>query len=188
MTITQIKHLISKSKIKSQDAAILLIYAIENKINPACVLITEQDIQQLSKEGIIIIDKKGNPKVNYELLNGEKQLDYTTVYDAVSENIDQYRQVWKGLFTGSMGTPSACIDKITEWLINNPNYSFDNVVTAASYWIEQKSKEVDNPMIIGQADYFIYKKVDGVVTSRLSSIIDEALNNYTDESFDELIN
>jgi len=187
MTISQIKKLLSKSLIKDKDAAILLIYAIENNINPACVLITEQDIQQLSKDKVIIIDSKGNPKVNYSELTKEQEIKNKEIYDYVNNNIDKYRSIWKGLFTGSMGTPSACTDKITAWLIHNSQYNFEDVLTAAEYWVENKAQELDNPNLIGQADYFIYKKVDGVQTSRLSSIIEEALEEKN-SSFDSLIN
>lgn len=188
MTITQIKKLVSQSKVKAKDAAVLLIYAIENNINPACVLITEQDIQRLSKAGVIYIDKKGSPKVNYDLLKeSDKERQYKEIYDYVSNHIEDYRKLWKGLFTGSMGTPSACVDKATEWLINNPDYTFEDIINAAKYWINNKSQELSNPMMMGQADYFIYKQVDGVQTSRLSSIIDEALEGTNENEFETLI-
>lgn len=188
MTITEIKTLINKAKVKSKDAAILLIYAIENNIEPACVLITEQDIQNLSKANVIYIDRKGKPQVNYSLLKDKaKENKNKEIYDYVKDNIEEYRKLWKGLFTGSMGTPSACIDKLTEWLINNPQYTFEDVLKAANYWIDSKSKEVENLMILGQADYFIYKNVDGVQTSRLSSVIEEALENASTSGFETLI-
>jgi len=156
-------------------------------LNPALVLITDQDIQKLSIENIIFRDKKGNLVVNYEFIKKEdKNKPEDKIYNEVKNRIQEYRNLWKGLFTGSMGTPTACVDKLTEWLINNPQYSFDDVLTASEYWIENKLSEVRNPSLLGQADYFIYKNVDGNKMSRLSSIIEEALENRN-QPFEKLI-
>lgn len=165
-TITELKSMVDKTNIKSKDAAILLIYAIENGLNPNCVLVTESDVKKLRKEGIIYLDNKNNIRIRYT--NTENTLS------EIDERLEEYRGLWRGLFTGSMGSSESCKVKLEAWLQDNSNYTMEDVIRAAKFWINNKKKEVDNPSLIGQADYFIYKKVDGVLQSRLSSVVDEA--------------
>jgi len=168
MNLTQIKTLIDKTSVKSKDAAILLIYAIENGLNPACVFITETDVKALRKSNLVYVNKAGKLAINF------KEIELDIAQKDVDTYLDEYRQLWKGLFTGSMGTPDACKSKLEEWLAQNPQYTMKDIIKAAKFWIDNKTKEVDNPNLIGQADYFVFKKVDGVQQSRLSSVIEEA--------------
>lgn len=196
MTLTNLINL-SRQKFKNREdrtSIILFLIAVAYDLDPNFVLITDSDIQRLSQEGIIYRDNKGVLKVNDQLLTEQSIEEIKPqkgqddrLFDLVSYRLHEYRNKWKGLFVGSMGTSTAVRDKIIRWLKENKDYTFDDILKATDYWIHYKGKEVDDPAFLGQADYFIYKQQkDGTETSRLSSVIDESLNFKIDE-FNEII-
>jgi len=90
--------------------------------------------------------------------------------DSDLENfVDKYRELWKGLKPGSMGSTNGCREKLQRWMLENPKYSIDNIYNASKAYI----KSVDDYKYLQQADYFIYKKDAFGEQSRLSSFIDE---------------
>lgn len=195
MTFTQLINL-SKEKFsdRNRSSIILFIIAIAYDLDPSFVLITDADIQRLSQEGIIYKDSKGKLKINEDLLSendvksiAPKKGEEDHLFDLVSYRLHEYRNKWKGLFVGSMGTATAVRDKLIRWLKENPDYTFDDVLKATDYWIHYKGKEIDDPNFLGQADYFIFKHLkDGTEISRLSSVIEESLDFKVDE-FNEII-
>ena len=82
-----------------------------------------------------------------------------------------------------MGSPQAVKDKLTKWINNNPQYSFDDILKAADMYI----KSVNNPTYLQRADYFIEKIEKGVATSRLSAFIEEIDNHTEDDWTNEII-
>lgn len=169
-------------RIKNKEAASLLLIAIKYNLNPAMVLITESDVQKLSQEGLISLDKSGKINLNEDLFNLTD--NSREIKKSIEENIGKYRDIFKDLFVGSMGSPQGVREKLYKWLVANPDYSMEDVLKAAQYWVTEKKKQVDNPMFIGQADYFIYKRnQDGTESSRLSSVIDEVKEAGKDDDF-----
>jgi hypothetical protein len=83
--------------------------------------------------------------------------------------IKDYRNLWKGLKPGSMGSENGCKDKLFRWMQNNPEYSKEDILKAAKIYINS----LDNYTYLQQADYFIYKKDLNGESSRLSAFIDE---------------
>lgn len=97
--------------------------------------------------------------------------------DADLENfVDKYRELWKGLKPGSMGSTNGCKEKLQRWMSENPKYSTDNIYNASKAYI----KSVDDYKYLQQADYFIYKKDAFGEQSRLSSFIDEDISVESD--------
>ena len=100
---------------------------------------------------------------------GEEEIVRETIVD----RIDEYRTKWKeathGRKPGIMGSRQSCLDKMTQWMKENPNYTFDQILKAADLYLSS----VDNIKYIQRADYFISKKDSGIITSRLSAYIDE---------------
>lgn len=196
MTLTNLINL-SKQKFegKNKTSIILFIIAIAYDLDPSFVLISDTDIQRLSQEGIIYRNEKGVLKLNEDLLSEDdiqsiapKKGKEDHLFDLVSYRLHEYRDKWKGLFVGSMGTGSAVRDKIIRWLKENPTYTFDDILTATDYWVNEKGKQIDDPQFLGQADYFIYKQQkDGTEVSRLSSIIEESIGTGKEEGFETLI-
>jgi hypothetical protein len=106
--------------------------------------------------------------------------------ETIVDRIDEYRSKWKeathGRKPGIMGTKRACLDKMTQWMKENPEYTFDQILKAADLYLES----VDNIKYVQRADYFISKKENGIISSRLSAFIEEVeddtpLGNWTNE-------
>ena len=95
----------------------------------------------------------------------------------INNQIEEFRNKWKGLKPGSMGSLSACKDKMKRWMFENPNYSKDQILKAAEIYIHS----LNNYNYLQQADYFIYKKDAHGESSRLSAFIDEIDNVHTED-------
>lgn len=89
----------------------------------------------------------------------------------VVERINEFRNLWSGLKAGSMGSRQSCIDKLSRWMETNPEYSFDQILKAATLYLNTEGM---NLTYIQRADYFIYKQENNKEeSSRLSAFIDE---------------
>lgn len=176
LQIEEILKQVKNAKCHNESAATLWLVACMSGLDASIIPIEEVDIQRLSRQGIVVREKRG---IVITLNFGDS--------DISDEWIEEYRNQWKGLFTGSMGSKESIRSKVERWLNNNPKYSLDDILKAAKYWIESKRREVDNPQLIGQADYFIYKKQGKDEISRLSSVIDEIDNNPLSTWKDEVI-
>jgi|688.fasta_scaffold65876_3 hypothetical protein len=111
-------------------------------------------------------------------INNKKQFKRSP--RALTEGIDQFvndfRQKWKGLKPGSMGSEQACKDKLIRWMELNPKYSKEQILNAVDIYL----KSLNNYTYLQQADYFIYKKEGKDEHSRLSAFIDEELIDNDD--------
>ena len=94
----------------------------------------------------------------------------------IDEFIEEYRNLWKGLKVGSMGSPMACKEKMERWMKENPNYSKEDILKAAKIYINS----LNNYQYLQAAHYFIYKKDGKEEDSRLSAFIEEKEVNNTD--------
>ena len=98
------------------------------------------------------------------------------INEGFDEFIEEYRNLWKGLKVGSLGSYRTCYDKMKRWMSENPNYSKEDILKAARIYI----KSLDNYQYLQQADYFIFKKDGKDENSRLSAFIDEQESNNID--------
>lgn len=137
-------------------------------------------------EKIIILREKSKLLIDFLLIEGlndgykEKKVikkSSRSINDGFEEFITQYRNLFKGLKVGSMGSHNSCSDKLSRWMKENPQYSKEDVLKAARIYINS----LDNYQYLQQADYFIYKKDAYGEQSRLSNFIDEnEINNNSD--------
>lgn len=89
----------------------------------------------------------------------------------VLTRLQEFRSKWKGLKPGSMGSLSSCRDKLTRWMQENPDYTFEEVLKAADAYLESLQGDY---RFLQRADYFIYKQENNrEEASRLSAFIDE---------------
>jgi hypothetical protein len=100
----------------------------------------------------------------------KKKLSQRYINEAVENGIDEYRKQWQGLKPGSMGSPKSCKDKLKRWMLENPEYTFENILKAVSIYINQFNGDY---RFLQQADYFIFKRDGKEESSRLSAFIDE---------------
>jgi hypothetical protein len=98
------------------------------------------------------------------------------INEGFDEFIEEYRNLWKGLKVGSMGSPSACKEKMERWMKENPNYSKEDILKAAKIYINS----LNNYQYLQAAHYFIYKKDGKEEDSRLSAFIEEKEVDNTD--------
>ena len=91
------------------------------------------------------------------------------INEGFDEFIEEYRNLWKGLKVGSMGSPGACKEKMLRWMGENPNYSKEDILKAAKIYINS----LNNYQYLQAAHYFIYKKDGKEEDSRLSAFINE---------------
>lgn len=96
------------------------------------------------------------------------------VKSEVKDNVQKYRDVFKGLKPGSMGDPKACKEKLERWMKENPEYDIKDIINAAEAYIES----LNDYTYLQRADYFIYKQErNRSEVSRLSSFIGEKGGN-----------
>lgn len=139
-------------------------------------------IKQIDQE--IIIREKG--KLLLEFLSIESDLNCKekkitkksnrVINEGFDEFIEEYRNLWKGLKPGSMGSPGACKEKMLRWMGENPNYSKEDILKAAKIYINS----LNNYQYLQAAHYFIYKKDGKEEDSRLSAFIEEKEVDNTD--------
>lgn len=98
------------------------------------------------------------------------------INEGFDEFIEEYRNLWKGLKVGSMGSPMACKEKMERWMKENPNYSKEDILKAARIYINS----LNNYQYLQAAHYFIYKKDGKEEDSRLSAFIEEKEIDNTD--------
>ena len=99
-----------------------------------------------------------------------------TISEGFDEFIEEYRNLWKGLKVGSMGSPNACKEKMLRWMGENPNYTKEDILKAAKIYINS----LNNYQYLQAAHYFIYKKDGKEEDSRLSAFINETEPDNTD--------
>lgn len=89
----------------------------------------------------------------------------------ISDRVDEFRSLWKGLKPGSMGSLKSCKTKLTRWMKENPEYSFDDIIKAAKTYLNTEGRNI---RFLQRADYFIYKQENNKEeSSRLSAYIDD---------------
>jgi hypothetical protein len=98
------------------------------------------------------------------------------INEGFDEFIEEYRNLWKGLKVGSMGSLNACKEKMERWMKENPNYSKEDIIKAAKIYINS----LNNYQYLQAAHYFIYKKDGKEEDSRLSAFIEEKEVDNTD--------
>jgi hypothetical protein len=102
----------------------------------------------------------------------------TNVVNPVSEWIDIYRNLFKGLKPGAMGDRNSCIIKMTELLKRRSDLNKEIILVATTRYVNFESNSRWKYLM--QADYFISKNQgntkDGKV-SKLEAFCDEVLDN-----------
>lgn len=179
--------------LKEQDVSVnellTLIKLDDEELN---FRIAKEDVKSLNEkflvksiiyndEEITVIRKKGKLLVDAFVIDGledktPKQAVAIKQKNEVVETVNELRLLWKGLKPGSMGSTEACIQKLTRWWNNYPQYTKEDILRSARIYLNS----VMDYRYLQQTDYFIYKKDGKEEMSRLSSFIDEVEQNNTD--------
>lgn len=130
-------------------------------------------ITDAKKRVKIVLRDKGKDLI--ELFLDEKKTSYKkqvkTLNVDILTRLPEFRNKWKGLKPGSMGSLEACKSKLKRWMDENPDYTFDEVLKAAELYIDSLNGDY---RYLQRADYFIYKQNNHKEeSSNLSAFIDE---------------
>lgn len=100
------------------------------------------------------------------------------IQEEMVKRLPEFREKWKGLKPGSMGSLKSCKLKLTRWMKENPEYNFDDILRAADIYLATFD---GNYTYLQRADYFIFKQENNrEESSRLSAYVDE-IDIPTDE-------
>ena len=176
----------------SVDEYLILIHLNDDIIynNSNLLLTSLQDkgfIKIITNEKILLREK-GNlflDLISIDSINSVKNKKITkkssrVINHEIESLVKEYRNLWKGLKPGSMGSEQGCKEKLFRWMQNNPSYTKEDILKAAKAYINS----LDNYTFLQQADYFIYKKDAHGESSRLSAFIDDCnqvVDNWTSQ-------
>ena len=164
----------------SIDEFLILIHGDEKLYNDSPYLLKsleeKQFIKIINSEKILLREKA---KLLIELISIEKlkfsnqtksfKKSNRLMNSEIDSFINDFRNKFKGLKPGSMGSLAACKDKMYRWMTENPHYTPEQILKATDIYIDS----LDSYKYLQQADYFIYKKDGKDEMSRLSAFIDE---------------
>lgn len=123
------------------------------------------DLEEYLKDSLDILDFVLSPKAKALFISDDKAEKIANVKNWIKE----YRELFKGIKSGSMGDPNACLKKMMLFLKNNPQYTKEQIFTATKDYIKGT-----NPTYVMYADYFIYKTGnDKITTSKLLSWLEQ---------------
>lgn len=162
-------------------------------------IIIDNDLQYLEQKRLIKVHKdkvilRQGAKELIELLlvnnssiiedNGKKIIKKSDrkINSDIDNRIQEFRNLWRGLKPGSMGSLQSCKVKMARWMFENPEHSFDAIINAAKLYLRTEGL---NTRFLQRADYFIYKQENNrEESSRLSAYIDDVDivdDNWTNE-------
>lgn len=130
----------------------------------------EKCIIELRGKALEILDLLTTEVVN--VVSNKKVLKKSdrVIKDEIDKYIVEYRNKWRGLKSGSMGSLKSCKDKMFRWMKENPEYTMQDVLKAADIYLNG----LNNYTYLQRADYFIFKQENNrEESSRLSAFIDE---------------
>lgn len=134
------------------------------------ILEEDEKISVIKKKGKLLIESI--KQLDLSLDNIQKQAKRTpkVIDPEIDKFVTNFRNLWKGLKPGAMGSQSGCKGKLIRWMQTNPDYSKDDIIKAAKTYL----KSLNDYRYLQNADYFIFKRDLHGESSRLSAFIDEA--------------
>ena len=113
---------------------------------------------------LISIEKLSSTKNNKQTVKSDRLINVE-----LDSFINDFRNKFKGLKPGSMGSEASCKMKMYRWMKENPSYTPEQILKAADIYI----KSLNNYQYLQRANYFIYKKDGKEESSGLAAYIDE---------------
>lgn len=141
----------------------LFIKKIDNKI-----YLREKAIKLIE---FLSIETEGS----FDTKKVKKTKSKRVILSVVEDNVVEFRNKWRGLKPGSMGSLKACKEKLHRWMKENPEYTFEQILKAADLYL---ATEGANIRYLQRADYFVFKQdANRDEMSRLSAFIDDIDEN-----------
>lgn len=143
----------------------------------------------------IILRQEGMDLINMLIVDTEIEITPTkrvikksnrVINNDIESRVLEFRSLWKGLKPGSMGSLKACKIKLSRWMKENPEYTFDDIIKAAKLYLNTEGRNV---RFLQRADYFIYKQENNrEESSRLSAYIDDIGDDDSTEDWTSTLN
>jgi hypothetical protein len=115
-----------------------------------------------------------NQEINIEIKTKPEvleKIDKKTVTN-IHEWIEEYRDLFKGLKPGSKGDKGACLNRMTRFFVQYPEFASKHIILKATEkYINEEARQ--NYKYLQRADYFIFKLAGKEEISRLASFCDE---------------
>lgn len=146
----------------NQDETLLFLLAIRHDIKFNA---SESIYTFLSKEGIIKRDFIRNKiiltiPIYIDDLGEALKVDTSEIQE-IENRVDEYRRLFRGLRSGSMGNKATVVEYLQRFCVENSK-SFDEILN-----VTQKALEGSNRTYFPNADNFIYDMSSGKERSRL---------------------
>lgn len=139
--------------------------------------IDEAVISKLSKDNIIerdYIEPRFILKIpifdNDVVIDGrlKKADEINNIQNDVENFIDEYRSMFKGYRIGNMGNRKRCINLMVRFILDNSNYTINDIRSAVHYYIQNTE-----PRFITSAENFIFRITDKGEESKLYDVMEE---------------
>lgn len=132
---------------------------------------------ELRQLGIDIVEKLIG--IEYEDIRPVKAVNKGSVEEFIKEWVDEYRILFKGLKSGSMGDKNACVTKFVKFYETYPEFANKDIILAATKKYINVEGMNRNYMYLQKAHYFIFKQESGKNTevSNLASYCEEVGEN-----------
>jgi len=138
--------------------AFLLKPEMGSELTKLGYIITIKDTIQLTAKGKELFPKKEE-----------------VIVDTFEEFVEKYRDLFKGLKTGSRGDKNACVVKMKKFVADNSIYTTEVILNATQRYINSCKR--DGYKFLQQADYFISKQDNNkIVSSRLLTFCEEVVS------------
>lgn len=172
-------NLLAEQNLSVEEFLVLIHLDDELYNNSMSVLkpLEEKQFIKIINDDKIILREKGKlfiELISIEKLSSTKNNKKTVKSDRLinvelDSFINDFRNKFKGLKPGSMGSEASCKMKMYRWMKENPSYTPEQILKAAEIYI----KSLNNYQYLQRADYFIYKKDGKDESSGLAAYIDE---------------
>ena len=177
----ELLNLLNKHKITPNQ--LLLLHCIQEKIRPDSLIPSLQAEAMIAqRSGWINSDHHLEPKALLllseadKLFKGNKKRKLSFDSDEFNENLNEFRMIFPAGMLPSGKPARTNINelkkKMTAFFINNPQYDWDLVLDATTYYVEHFKKQ--NYQYMKTAGYFISKNEESELASYCQTILDGA--------------
>ena len=142
-------------------------YAIDH----SAISLQSKQFVKITEDFEIILRERGKIFIDLISVDRPKQKVAKMPYNELfKEFVQEYRLLWKGRKSGSMGSLQSCLEKMDRWMQENPTYTKEEILKAAKLYLDG----LENYRYLQRADFFIFKQDEmKVESSRLSAFIEE---------------
>lgn len=185
-------------KFDDPDGCMLYLLGISLNLNTSSIKLSIKDKANLVVQDFILL-VSGDRKYKLSedpIICPDLEVDASDIEAVVNSRFREYQAVFsvgengtRGLKRGVMGSSSSIKKKLLRWLKEHPEYTIDDVINAARYYIKSIYQENGNYRYLRKAGYFIYKQegLKDEEVSDLEAYILEAQDQTVEVDTDDLI-